>query len=409
MELRAATNAKIAVRLSYFSHGFVVSCWAPLIPYMKARLSVDAAMMGILLLLISGGALLSTVIVGPLCHRYGCKIFIIMGMLGAGCILPPLSFMPTSLTIAPFLILFGVFFGILGVAENVHGVEIEKIVGVPLMSGFHGHFSVGTFAGSAFLTVLLSLGFSPIYATLAATLLVLVMVALAYPRLLPGHRMPGESSPVFVFPHGVVGLLALFNLTSFILEGSVLDWSALFITDRGLAAPSNAGYGFIAFSVAMTLGRLSGDYFIARYGDTVSLILSSTLAISGFFLVVLSSVALAAYFGFALVGLGVANIAPAVTRLAGLQSSMPSSLAISAVASIGCFGGFVGPAVIGFVANAAGLAKSFWMLTALACLLPIFAWISIKNTKVQNQNHEGSRFDYIPDNIPPPEIHGIPA
>lgn len=398
MEPRIATRAHVALRLSYFAHGFIVSCWAPLVPFVKARLSVDAAVMGLLLLGISGGALMSTVITGPLCMRYGCKLFVVGGMLGSGWILPPLAFMPTPATIAPFLILFGLFFGFLGVAENVQGVEVEKNLERPIMSGLHGHFSVGTFAGSAFLTLALSMGFNPLSATFAAGVFVSIMVAIAYPRLVPGHRMGGESAPIFVAPHGVVGLLSAFNLISFILEGSVLDWSALFITDRKLASAHNAGYGFISFSVAMTSGRLSGDFFISRYGDLICLILSSCFAIAGFLLVLVSPGVLAVFFGFALIGLGVANIAPAVTRLAGMQETMPPGLAIAAVSSVGCVGGLVGPAVIGFVASAAGLSKSFWLLTALACLLPGLAWVAVRKTKASDDGILASRLDAFPEN-----------
>jgi predicted MFS family arabinose efflux permease len=240
------------------------------------------------------------------------------------------------------------------------------------MSGFHALFSLGGFAGAAWVTVSLRSDASPLLATLAASLLAAVLMGWAAFGLLD-LRPPGPRVLSLVMPSAGVAVLAALAATMFLVEGAVYDWSALLIVDRGAARPADAGLGFILFSIAMTAGRLSGDAVVRRLGARRVLAWGGGLAVLGLALVLTSPLAAATISGFLLVGFGAANVVPVLFSAAGRQSSMPPTLALAAVTSTGYVGILAGPPLLGFVAHAVGLANAFWGLIGLLLLVPLLS------------------------------------
>jgi predicted MFS family arabinose efflux permease len=371
MMLHDRPATRLATRLSFLVAGFGISCWAPLVPFAKERLAVDDATLGLLLLCIGIGSVVAMQFTGALSARYGSKHAIVAGGLGLALILPLLSVAATPSTLALALLGFGASLGSLDVAMNIHAVEVERAEGRPLMSGFHALFSVGGFAGSTLITALLSWRLDPLASTLACAVIMLVAILFAWPRLLAGAQ--GEKGPLFAMPRGIVLLISTLAAVSFLVEGALLDWSALLIVNTGLVAARKGGVGYMLFAIAMTAGRLTGDAVSARIGDRTTLFWGGILAVAGFALLLTAPIAFLAMAGFLLIGLGASNIVPILFRKAGSQTVMPAALAISAMTTTGYAGILAGPAVIGFVSNAVGLRNAFWMLAALLFLVPLTA------------------------------------
>jgi predicted MFS family arabinose efflux permease len=362
---------RLATRLSFLVAGFGIACWAPLVPFAKQRLAVDDGTLGLLLLCIGIGSLVAMLLTGPLSSRYGSKPVILAAGFGLAVILPVLSVAPTPTTVALALLAFGASLGSIDVAMNVHAVEVERAADKPLMSGFHALFSIGGFAGSTLMTLLLSLRVAPLGGTLFCSAIMMAAMVLAWPRLMTGAQ--GERGLLFVMPRGIVLLLAGLAAASFLAEGAILDWSALLITNTGIVTATKGGVGYMFFAVAMTTGRFVGDRITARIGDRSTLVWGGTLAIAGFVLLLTAPLAVVAMAGFLLIGLGASNIAPILFRNAGSQQTMPSALAVSAITTTGYGGILVGPVAIGFVSKAVGLHTAFWMVAALLCLVPLTA------------------------------------
>jgi len=362
---------RLATRLVFFVAGFGIACWAPLVPLAKHRLAIDDAMLGLLLLCIGIGSVAAMTATGALTARYGSKPVILAGCLGTSVILPLLAVAWTPLLLGLLLLLFGASLGSLDVAMNVHAVEVERAAGRPMMSGFHALFSIGGFAGSGAMTALLAAGVPDLPGTLLCCVLMLAATALASPRLLAAR--PEEGGPLFVMPRGVVLLLAALAAVTFLVEGAMLDWSALLVTGKGLVAKNEGGLGYILFAVAMTVGRLAGDRLTAWLGDVLTVAIGGLVAIGGFVLLLTVPVAPLALSGFLLIGLGASNIVPVLFRRAGSQTSMPPALAVAAITTVGYAGVLAGPAAVGFVARAVGLGDAFWLLAALLCLVPLSA------------------------------------
>ncbi len=363
--------ARLATRLAFLVAGFGVACWAPLVPFAKHRLGVGDGELGMLLLCLGLGSVISMLFTGAISARYGSRPVVVVAGIGLALILPSLTVVSTPLALAIALFAFGASLGSLDVAMNIHAIEVERREARHLMSGFHALFSVGGFIGSTSMTFLLSMDIGAFASTVLCAVLMLAAILAARTRLLDTAQ--DNDVPLFVMPRGVVLLLAVLAAITFLVEGALLDWSALLITGKGLVDVARGGVGYMLFSIAMTAGRLSGDAITARFGDRTVMFWGGVVATAGFVILLTAPVFLIAMSGFVLIGLGASNVVPVLFRKAGAQRAMPSALAVAAITITGYAGNLVGPAGVGFVANRIGLPGAFWALAALLFLVPCCA------------------------------------
>lgn len=359
-----------ATRLVFLTAGLAMAAWAPLVPYAKERLGLSEGTLGLLLLCLGAGSLLAMPLTGALAARFGCRRVILASGTLLCLALPGLAVAASPLQLGLVLLLFGAAIGTFDVCINIQAVIIEKASGGALMSGFHALFSVGGFAGAGLMALLLWLGLAPGWACVALVALLLALLLAAGPRLLGDPEPEERKGPLFVMPHGAVIVLGLLCFIVFLAEGSILDWSALFLTSHRGVDAARGGLGYAAFAIAMTAGRFSGDYIVHRFGGQRVLLLGGLAAAAGFFLTVLAPSATGSLLGFVLIGLGAANIVPILFTAAGKQSAMPASLAVSAITTLGYAGILAGPALIGFVAHATSLDMAF---AGLGCALLLVA------------------------------------
>ncbi|MCQ8277431.1 MFS transporter [Acetobacteraceae bacterium KSS8] len=373
----AATRAGLATRLVFLVAGFGLACWAPLVPFARQRLGVDDAALGLLLLCLGIGSVVSMLGIGAVCTRFGARPAILAGGTGMALVLPVLSFAATPAAMAAALFVFGAALGALDASMNVHAVEVERLSGRPMMSGFHALFSIGGFLGAGVMTVLLAVPLSPSVCAALCSIPMLIAMAVASARLLrgPGGEAGAEPGPLLVMPRGVVWLLAFLAAVTFLVEGAMLDWGALLLTGARLVPERFGGVGYGLFAMAMTAGRLSGDRLAALWGDRALLRRGGCVSLAGFGLLLSSPWPVPALAGFVLIGLGAANMVPVLFRRAGAQRAMPVPLAVSAVTSVGYAGVLAGPAAVGGIAHAIGLPGAFAVLAALLCTVPLLAGI----------------------------------
>lgn len=370
MALAATAPARLATRLSFFAAGFAMACCAPLFPFIKASVKADEAAFGLLLLCLGAGSMVAMPVTGILATQRGARPMILLGGFGLAVSLPLLVSAPSALFLGVFLFLFGASLGTIDVAMNIHGAELEKREARPMMSNFHAHYSIGGLFGAGLVTVLLVLGLTFVTAGLIGAAITLLAVLLARPRLLAAKG--GDPEP-FAMPRGIVLLLAILAAVTFLVEGAILDWGALLLIEREVAAVESAGIGYILFSVAMVIGRLTGDWLVARLGDFAVFFWGGFTTIAGIAIIALAPGALLSVAGFALVGLGAANLVPIVFSAAGRQTVMPPGLALASVTTTGYAGVLLGPAMVGFAADATNLIVAFGLLALLMLSVPFAA------------------------------------
>jgi fucose permease len=244
----------------------------------------------------------------------------------------------------------------------MQAVIVERDSGEAMMSGFHAFYSIGGFAGAAAMTTLLSAGAASWLACVTVDAVILGLFALSA-RHWRTDRVSADT-PIFAVPRGVVVLIGALCLITFLAEGSILDWSAVFLHEQRGVAVSHAGLGFAVFSSTMTIMRLLGDRLVERLGRVRTVTLGGVCAAAGFLIATLIPAWEAALAGYTLVGLGCANIVPVLYSLTGQQKDMPERLAIPAITTMGYAGILAGPALIGFIAHATSLMAAFTAVAA---------------------------------------------
>lgn len=358
-----------STRLLFLLAGFSAAAWASLVPVAKAATGVNEGELGLVLLCLGIGSLLAMPVSGVVSTRHGCrKVLMVCGVALCAC-LPLLASVQNVFTLAAALFFFGAMIGTFDCVMNIQAVIVERDSKRPLMSGFHGFYSLGGLLGAATTSTIMDLGVSP-FATVSAIALAGVLLLMLIRRHVLPYGNPAEGPP-FALPRGEVLFLGMLCMTVFLVEGSMMDWSAVMLTENHGMPVAQAGYGFAAFSLTMTFGRLTGDRIVARVGRRRVVTVGGLLAMGGILLATLVPLWQAALLGYAMVGLGCSNIVPVLFTAVGRQTSMPQSVAVPAMSTLGYAGVLAGPAAIGFIAHHSSLPMAFLLVAALMLFVAI--------------------------------------
>lgn len=358
-----------STRLLFLLAGFSAAAWASLVPVAKAATGVNEGELGLVLLCLGIGSLLAMPVSGVVSTRHGCrKVLMVCGVALCAC-LPLLASVQNVFTLAAALFFFGAMIGTFDCVMNIQAVIVERDSKRPLMSGFHGFYSLGGLLGAATTSTIMDLGVSP-FATVSAIALAGVLLLMLIRRHVLPYGNPAEGPP-FALPRGEVLFLGMLCMTVFLVEGSMMDWSAVMLTENHGMPVAQAGYGFAAFSLTMTFGRLTGDRIVARVGRRSVVTVGGLLAMGGILLATLVPLWQAALLGYAMVGLGCSNIVPVLFTAVGRQTSMPQSVAVPAMSTLGYAGVLAGPAAIGFIAHHSSLPMAFLLVAALMLFVAI--------------------------------------
>lgn len=353
---------RMSTRAAFFIAGFAMGAWAPLVAYAQNRLQLDSGTLGLLLLCLGSGSLVTMLFSGKLAGRFGCRAMIIAGSVMICLSLPFLATTESMFLMILSLLVFGAGVGLTDVTVNIQGALVEQGSDTPLMSGFHGLFSVGGIAGAAGGSLALSFGMSPVVMSACAVAIIILVLFFSVKHMLPFASHDEENNSSFRLNLRLV-LMACMCMICFLAEGAMLDWSGIWLTsERGLAI-EHAGWGYAAFGGAMAFMRLSGDSIVRFLGRKKLLFLSGIFAMCGYAVAVLIPGWEASLAGFILVGIGAANVAPVITTLAGKEKIMPSNMSVAFVSTVGYLGILMGPALLGFIAHASSLSVAFMCMS----------------------------------------------
>jgi MFS family permease len=334
--------------------GTVLGSWVARIPAVQHGLGLDDAQLGVALLSTSVGAILAMPATCWLVERWG-NPRVVRGAATALCAaLPLLPLAPSMPALMFALFIFGIGFGLLDVSMNVQAVAIEEGYERPIMSTFHGVFSIGGLLGAASAGLIAGAGVSPFPHLLAVALILLVLVAVASRPLLD-VRAATEAVPVFAVPPRALLGLGLLAFCVLFGEGAVADWSAVYLANVLAATPAIAALGYGASSLAMAGMRFAGDALTLRFGAERLVRVGGLVAGLGMTGGLLIGTIPAAVIGFASVGAGLAVAFPIALGAGGRTPGLASGTAIGAVATAGYSGLLVGAPLIGFVSDRAGL------------------------------------------------------
>ncbi len=358
--------ARVAVGTIFFANGAAGGNWFVRIPAVQEHLGLSAGTLGAALLSVAVGALATMPVAGALSARVGSRRVTTAATLLLCALLPFLALAPTLPTFVLVLVAFGAANGAMDVAMNAEGVAVEKVYQRPIMSTFHGLFSVGGMVGAASGGLAAARDLPPV-AHLLVVGLALGLIGLVASRwLLPRASAAAPVGPSFQRPTRTLLGLGIVAFCVMLGEGAMSDWSAVYLhgtlgTSEGLAA---AGYS--AFSLMMAAGRLSGDRLALRFGPVALVRLGGALAAGGLALATTTSLPWLALVGFGCTGAGLSVVAPMMYSAAGRSAEMPPGPAIATVTTLGYLGFLVGPPAIGATAEAIGLRGGLGLVAVLS-------------------------------------------
>lgn len=387
------SKAKKATQFMFLICGLGLSSWAPMVPFAKDRLSIHEADLGLLLLALGFGALITMPLSGFLMQRFGSRKVIAAGTLIVALSLPSLLIISSFSGMLIALFLFGCGIGSVDVAMNAHGVQVQNIMARPIMSSLHGLFSVGGLLGSLGLGFLIKTGLSPIMAAIAISTLLIILLFTQYRNLFSADQERSyeakEQSRLKKDKTIKNGAMQWCNIRIFILgflcfsvflsEGAMLDWSAILLRDVKNSSTAWSGLGYAFFSVAMAVMRLSGDRIVERLQAKTIVVGGSLIAVIGLAIVIYFSVIPMVLLGFTLLGIGSANIVPIFFSEGGRITGVSPNVSISAITTMGYAGQLVGPALLGFIAHHVSLEAAFGTIMILMASVAII--YGFRNTK----------------------------
>jgi len=362
-----------AVAVVFFVNGAVLASWVPHIPAIKSRHMMTDGALGLVLLSMAAGSVLALPVAGWLVGRLGSRIT--TGAAGiALCLSLPLPIAsPSVVLLSLSLGLLGACNGLLDVSMNAQAAEMQQRLGRPIMSSFHALFSLGGVVGALLASGAMALGVSDMGHVGVSAAIALSAVVLALHGLVPAQRETDHAGPGVARPSGALVTLGILALLGLLAEGAVADWSAVYLHDTLGSSPSTAAVGFAAFSLTMAAGRFTGDALVGRLGPHRVLRASSAVASLGLTAALLVGHPAIGVLGFALVGLGIANIIPVLFSAAARVPGVPPGQALAAVAMTGYVGFLAGPPLIGAVAQAAGLAAGLGLVSGACAFVALRA------------------------------------
>ena len=368
-----------AARAFFFIGGFGTATWAPLVPLLRERLMVGDDVLGMLLLCIGVGSLLTMPLSGALAMRLGCRRVVMTASILFAAILLLVSCVDALSLAVPIVLIFGAVMGCIDVVVNIVAVLVEKGIGRRIMSGMHAFWSLGGFVGAGLYGVWVGLlGLTPFQSTAIAAGLILLLTAVYGRHLIP---YGGGGGALLALPRGIIVFVGMTAFIAFLSEGAVMDWGGVYLTTvRGMDL-ALAGTGYSVFSAAMLTMRFLGDRVVQRIGALPVAVGGALLAFGGILLVMFAPADVLLYVGFFAIGIGSANIVPVFFSLMGRQNVMPVSAAVSAVSTMGYLGILAGPAAIGFVSSLTTLQTAFAMLAALSILQAAIGFYVFKRIK----------------------------
>ncbi|MGV9251910.1 MFS transporter [Streptomyces sp. NPDC003697] len=372
------TRLRIALTAFFALDGFVFAGWVVRIPAIKHQTHASASTLGLALLGVSAGAVVTMALAGRLCRRYGSHPVTVAcaALLSLSVALPPLA--RSAPVLGAVLLVFGAAYGGLNVAFNSAAVDLVAALRRPVMPSFHAAFSLGGMVGAG-LGGLVAGSLSPGRHLLGLTVIGLLVTAVAGRGLLrhaptppPVHRSP-EGRPAVRRGRGPVVVFGLIALCTAYGEGAMADWGALHVEQDLGASAGLAAAGYALFALAMTAGRLSGTALVERLGHTRTIVAGGCTAAAGMLLGSLAPSAGAALAGFAVTGLGLANLFPVAIDRAGMLAG-PSGVVVAS--TLGYGGMLLGPPAIGFMADWLSLPAALTSVAVLAAVAAVIGFLA---------------------------------
>ena len=350
----------------------LLGIWAAALPAIKQRLGLTNQTLGFSLLLSPVGALTGVVLSSWLFSHIKVGKWLLAGPI-LQCLLF-IEMVTVQYKLVFWLVLFatGVIGFFNGVSINAVIDMIEKRYQKRIMSSCHGMYSLGGGISAGLAAIFYSMHMAAAYQIIIVAAVIISILFYIRRHLLIHQVYIHSGSSLSAPPLSIIGL-AFICFVSFMGEGSIADWSAIYLKESLHSTVAMASLGYGGFSVMMAIGRFNGDALIPETGPKKIVIAGSLIAASGFLLAIAFHYKITAIAGFSLVGIGYACIVPILFSAAANVPGISPTVGISSIASGGLIGFLFGPSVIGLVAEKVNLAAGLSFVMVLSTIASVVA------------------------------------
>jgi MFS family permease len=359
-------QVRIAVSVFFFCQGLAFANWASRIPDIKTSLHLSEAGLGSILLALPVGQLVTMPFSGRLVTRFGSKYVLRVAVVGYVLSLTNIGLVDKPWQLALALCAFGIFGNMCNISVNTQAVHAEALYNRPIMASFHGIWSTAGFTGALIGSLMMKLDINPYYHfwIIAVFAITMMLIFNKYLLLTPTSKS-ASSFTKFKMPHGSLMLLGVIAFCCMSAEGCMFDWSGVYFKQVVKAEGSLVSLGYASFMIMMATGRFTGDRLALKFGRKKMVQLSGVLIFIGMMIAVVFPTIIMATIGFLIIGFGVSSIIPLMFSTAGKIKEVASGIAIATVSGIGFFGFLIGPPLIGYIAQLAGLQYSFAVIAVM--------------------------------------------
>jgi MFS family permease len=361
----------LAVGVVFVAMGFLYGNYATLIPYLKAKFELNDAQLGLLLLSMPFGSTVTNPIATLLIQRLGMQKTTIFAMFFLGISFMVPFYLDNIYLVAIALVLVGSSEAITNIAMNTCVTAIEIHEKINIMSTSHGMFSAGLMVGSLVASLMVGLQITAPIHILIMSSIVILWALIIRKTILGIYDEPtpkNESEAKFTFPRGTLLWMIGISLCTNITEGSMADWTAVYMKEIVQTNDFFIGWGLAGYSMFMALGRFIGDKIIPIYSSNKILLYGGVLAALGLIIAIFMPFTATTIIGFAMVGAGVSLGAPILYSSAARIPNMAKGAGLATMNTFGILGFLAGPVVIGFISKAINLPFAFGVITVLALL-----------------------------------------
>jgi MFS family permease len=356
------SKIRVAVSLFYFCMGLCFATWASRIPDIKTSLGLSDAAFGTILFALPVGQFLMMPFSGKLVTHFGSRNVILFAVPAYTIGLTNLGQASVGWQLAIGLFIFGIFGNMCNISINTQGVSAEKLYERPIMSAFHGGWSVAGFTGALIGLTMMNLKIEPTIHFLIVGGLIVTIVILFNKNLVSGKSTVnnlGRNKKFFSTPDSTLLQLGIIGFCSMASEGAMFDWSGIYFKDVVKVPSSLIILGYTSFMIMMATGRFVSDRLVMRFGRKLLLQFSGAFISTGLLISVLFPYLIPSTIAFMMVGIGVSSVVPAVYSAAGRHTAVAPGIALATVSSVSYLGFLMGPPLIGYISAAAGLRYSF--------------------------------------------------
>jgi MFS family permease len=363
----------VAVSVVFMAISILFGSWVTRIPDLKESLNFSEGDLGLSLLGMSTGALLMMPFSAWIMSKLGTGKVMFYGVLVATLSMALPVFATSFWILVGFLFIAGLFHGLTDVAMNAAAAAIEQKEKIRIMSTCHGMFSLGGMFGAILGSFLAGLGVS-MQVHLGGLAIVVFIIILFFSKILLNvTNTETEEGKLFVVPSGALLGIAIIGFIVMMGEGSIADWSAIFIKDYLGGTAAIAGLGFAGFSFTMALGRFLGDSIVPKYGAKNIVQFGSLIGAVGLAIVIFIPNIYVAIAGFTFVGLGFSCVVPILFSAAAKVPGVVPGTGIAGVTTSGIFGFLIGPPLMGFIADTFSLTIALGLVMVLASVAVVLA------------------------------------